>query len=299
MSEHDMNDDINDLGEGGETPEIAPEILAEAQEQGWVPQDKWTGRPEEWSDAETFVRRGREINPILRKALKKERERTAALEAELRSTGATVAELREYLAKVEERATKNALAQLKRQRTEALTNGDHEAAAAYEEQMDELRDSKSAVPAAKPAPQQDIRQHPEVVAWMARNPWYSEENEDLVVYANGAAQAIAQKMQQAGQPFTPNAVLVQVEEKVKKAFPHFFNKGAEPPPAMFEGGGSPSGSARRASAPTGKNAGFSTLPKSAQAQFQRFFDAGYYVDVKTGKKMDLAAAQAEYFKEYE
>src|SRR5574337_2116397 len=113
-----QTDDFGGEGEH-ETPEVAPEILSEAMEQGWVPQDKWTGRPEEWSDAETFVRRGREINPILRKALKKERERTAALEAELRATGATVAELRDYLSKVEERATKNAIAQLKRARTEA------------------------------------------------------------------------------------------------------------------------------------------------------------------------------------
>lgn len=296
-----MSDDIDDVGGGeeGGTPEVPAEILAEAQEQGWVPQDKWTGRPEEWSDAETFVRRGREINPILRKALKKERERTAALEAELRSTGSTVAELREYLAKVEERATANALAQLKRQRTQALSEGDHAAAADLDEQIDELKEAKSAVPAAKAAPANaapNLANHPEVVAWMAQNRWYSEDNEDLVAFANGTAVNVANRLRAQGQPFTPATVLEQVTERVKKAFPQYFNPGSG---AMFESGGSPSGSTRSASVPPRKGAGFATLPKSAQSQFQRFYDAGYYVNVKTGKPLDLAAAQEEYFKEYE
>jgi hypothetical protein len=288
-----MSDEIEDVGEA---PEIAPEILAEAHEQGWVPLDQWQGKTEEWSDAETFVRRGREINPILRKALKKERERTSALETQLRAQGATVAELREYLSKVEERATANALASLKRARKDALAQGDHEAAEEYSDQMDQLKAAPTAVP--KPAaPQTDITQHPEVSAWMSRNPWFSEENQDMVDYANGATITIMQQKQRAGISYTPGQILDEVTQKVKKMFPHQFGKGESPPASMFESGGSSSGSTRSASG--ARKSGFDGLPKSAQDQFKRFYDSGYYVDVKSGKKLDLASAKAEYFKEYE
>jgi hypothetical protein len=290
-----MSDDIEDVGEG-EVPEISPEILAEAAEQGWVPMDQWQGKPEEWSDAETFVRRGREINPILRKALKKERERTSALETQLRAQGATVAELREYLSKVEERATANALASLKRARKDALASGDHEAAEEYSDQMDQLKQAPTAVP--KPAQvQPNIIQHPDVAAWMARNPWFSDENEGMVDYANGATIKILQRQQASGETIVPGKVLDEVTQKVKKMFPQHFAKGEAPPASMFETGGSSSGSTRSASG--ARKTGFDGLPKSAQDQFKRFYDSGYYVDIKSGKKLDVASAKAEYFKEYE
>jgi len=284
------------IEEGGEESGLDPSILAEAQEQGWVPQDQWKGKPEEWSDAETFVRRGREINPILRKALKKERERTAALEAELRNTGATVAELREYLAKVEERATANALASLKKAKRDAIAAGDHESAAEYDEQMDQLKNSASAVPKVKAPPQGPQQMHPEVRAWMDANPWYTDGNEEMVDYANGVAAKLMQA--RAGTNFTPNDILPEVTRKVKKMFPKAFG-GDEAPAQMFEAsGGSSSSSAGGSRTPVGKSA-FDKLPAEAKAQFKRFYAAGYYVDLKTRKPLDEKAAQAEYLKEYE
>jgi hypothetical protein len=284
-----MTDEVLDEGNEG----IDPAVLAEAAEQGWVPQDQWKGKAEEWSDAETFVRRGREINPILRKALKKERERTAALETELRATGATVAELREYLAKVEERATANALASLKRARTAALEAGDHAAAAEAEEQMDQLKDSPSAVPKAKTATTQTI--HPQVQSWMDDNPWYNDD-EDMKAYADGIAQRLMQA--RAGTTFEPKDILPTVTDKVKKMFPAKF-QGDAPPSAMFEGGGGGGTGGTRSGLPTGGKSAFDKLPAEARSQFKRFYEAGYYIDLKTKKPLDLKAAQAEYLKEYE
>lgn len=291
----DVNEELND--ENVDLPEVDPTILVEAAEQGWVPQDKWMGKPEEWSDAETFVRRGREINPILRKALKKERERTAALEDELRAQGATVTELREYLSKVEERATKNALASLKKAQRDALEAGDHATAAEYGDQIDELKDAPSAVPKATAAPAPQAQIHPEVRDWMARNTWFNDDNPEMVEYANGATIALMQQKQHAGIAFTPGSLLDEVTVKVRKMFSRQLG-GDSPPPSMFESGGSSSGSASPARG-TKKASGFDTLPKTVQQQFKRFYDSGYYVDIKSGKKLSLSDAQAEYFKEYE
>ncbi len=46
--------------------ELEP-IEQEAHNLGWVPLDQWRGDPEKWTDADTFVKRGKEIMPILRK----------------------------------------------------------------------------------------------------------------------------------------------------------------------------------------------------------------------------------------
>jgi hypothetical protein len=289
--------DVIEEGGGEETStELSPELLAEAADLGWCPLEKWQGKPEEWRDAPEFVRRGREIQPILRNALKKERERTAALEERLKAQGATVAELREYLSKVEERATKNAMASLKKAQRDALEAGDHAAAAEYSDQMDELKDSPSAVPKAT-AQAQPQQMHPEVASWMHANPWYSEENPEMLEYANGVAATLMQR--RAGTAFTPGDILPEVTAKVQRMFPKHFSRGEEPPASMFESGGTSTGSARAAGTGTGKRSGFDAIPREAQSQFKRFYEAGYYVELKTGKKLDLAAAKAEYLKEYE
>ena len=47
--------------------EPAPEIVAEAKELGWVPQDEFRGAQDKWIDAPTFLARGRDVMPLLRK----------------------------------------------------------------------------------------------------------------------------------------------------------------------------------------------------------------------------------------
>lgn len=39
----------------------------EARVFGWVPKEDFRGSEDDWVDADTFVKRGKEINPILRK----------------------------------------------------------------------------------------------------------------------------------------------------------------------------------------------------------------------------------------
>ena len=53
--------------EASVTNETSPEVRHEAESQGWVPKERFRGNENDWVDAETFVKRGREILPILRK----------------------------------------------------------------------------------------------------------------------------------------------------------------------------------------------------------------------------------------
>lgn len=293
-----MSDDTLDIGnlpagdasEGFDAADAA--VVSEARAHGWVPEDQWRGDPSDWVDAHTYVRKGREVRGLLRKELDTLRKEKSDLEARLAAQGATVAELREYMAKLEQRATENVMKSLKAEKRDAIASGDMVRADEIEEQIDALKASESAVPKPKdPVPQPTV--HPEVAAWMARNPWFSDENPELVDYCNGATLSLIQAKQRAGQSFTPTSILEEVTERARKAFPQHFHDGAA---AMFDGGGHGGGGGTPRS--SGRKSGFASLDADARAQFQRFYDAGYYVDLKTGKKLDLAVAQAEYFKEY-
>jgi len=50
-----------------QAPEVDEETLAEAKRQGWVPEEEFNGPEGKWVDAETFVKKGKEINALLRK----------------------------------------------------------------------------------------------------------------------------------------------------------------------------------------------------------------------------------------
>ena len=114
-------------------------IEQEALSQGWVPEERWTGKPEEWTDAETFVRRGREINPILRKSLERERAKTAKLEADLAEVRSVVNDLTTNAAEREKLIYERAQADLKSQLKEARREGDFDRAAEVEDALDTLR----------------------------------------------------------------------------------------------------------------------------------------------------------------
>jgi hypothetical protein len=285
----------DDAGAGGDHLQAPDPFIAEAREQGWVPLEEYRGDPSDWRDAETFARRGREINPILRKQLAKKDAEISRLHAEMTEQGATVKEIRTYLKKVEDNAMKNALAQLKQQKRDALAQGDFVAAEDIGDQMEDLKNSPSSIPEErKTATVPEGQIHPDVKVWMENNPWFSDKNPELVEYANGAALSLQNANQQKpeSQRLSPKEILDAVSVKVKKVFPKHFD--GEAPPAMFESGSGTGGSSFVA--PKGK--GFSSLPKEAQQQFDRFFKQGFFVDIATGKKLEKAAAQAEYFNNY-
>src|SRR5688572_19913798 len=177
MSDQDL--DTSTESTTNDAPNIDPEIEREAREQGWVPADQFRGDPKDHVDPETFVRRGREINPILRKnneRLKKEIEETKRM---LKEQSSTIAEFREEFSKMKEGAYKRALADLKAERREALKEGDYEGADAIDEQIDEYK-SQIAKVTEKPAPKVEAPPpNPDFEEWHAENKWYNGDDEDL------------------------------------------------------------------------------------------------------------------------
>lgn len=193
--------------EATQTPEPHQftEIEQRAASEGWVPQEEWTGDPDQWRPAKEFVDRGE----LFRKIEDQKRE--------LKQVRAAIEDLGRHHRQVKEIAYKEALATLRAQKKEALEAGDADAVIALD---DKIADTREAQKQAMVEPQKEVHQpqeqHPEVVKWENRNKWYQTDP-----IMKGAADELARSM--VGRGITdPMVVLSEVEKQIRKEFPQKF-----------------------------------------------------------------------------
>lgn len=194
------------------TPVEPTEVEQKALDMGWRPRDQFNGSDEEFVDAKEFVNR----QPLFDKISQSTRE-----VKELRKQ---VQALQTHYTAVHETAYKKALADLKVQRRQALSDGDGE-------RFDQLDDEIKSVE--KQVEQLQVEQapqapeiHPEFAAWVDANSWYEK-----VGYMRAFADDLGPRIKAANPDLSPKAVLLKVQEAVKKEFPHKFqnpNRAAAP-----------------------------------------------------------------------
>ena len=164
--------------------EVPEEILNEASELGWLPQEKWKGDPDKWVDAETFVERGKQVLPILKKnndrlradLLKRDTE-IGTLRNNLSAMGATIQKLETAYNEGLQRALENQRRELRKQLAEARRDGDVDTELDIQEQLDEVEEKKKKAKeevATPVVPKSDSDQSlsPEFVQWKEENPWF-------------------------------------------------------------------------------------------------------------------------------
>lgn len=179
--------------------EVSPEVINEARSQGWVPLEEFRDDEEKWVDAETFVKRGREINPILRKHnqdLRKELEKTRKEAQEAIEAAKEFRQFQQEAFERKERDLQKEIAQLKEARKVAITQGDGVSAVEIEDRIEELKEEKAALK--KPEPQKEekpeVALDPELQGWLGRNEWYGkEETEEDTEMTNAIAATIRRK----------------------------------------------------------------------------------------------------------
>ena len=117
----------------------------EARVFGWVPKEEFRGSDTDWVDAEVFVKRGKEINPILRKnnelLLKKLDEKGK----EIDSIKASVEEFKKFQKESFERKSAEyeiQIATLKTKKREAIAAGDGNLVVDLDDQIDDLKDAQ-------------------------------------------------------------------------------------------------------------------------------------------------------------
>lgn len=205
MSDQELNQEVP----ADNTPP-AEEVKADpyetkALEMGWRPKDEWEGPEEDFIDAKEFVRR----QPLFEKI---EHQSKAIKQLEKAFDA-----LKTHHTKVKESEYQRALKSLKDARKEALREGEHERALAYEEKIEEVEQQKAEFE--QEAQQVDIpkqaEEHPEFVSWKEQNRWYTRDSE-LKEFADTYGITLARK------GMAPAKVLDEVAKKVRQAFPEKF-----------------------------------------------------------------------------
>jgi hypothetical protein len=213
-----------DIIENTPTPEPTPTPKVEvspveqkAMDQGWVPQDQWTGDPEDWRPAKEFVDRGelfKKIEDVRRenKQLRQGQE-----------------ELLKHHQRVRQVAYEQALADLKAQKKAALADGDVDAVVEIDEKIDETKQVHRQTQTQQV--QQAADPDPMFNNWVQRNSWY---NNDTAMKA--VADAVAKEAFMRGTT-DKELILSKVDQEMKKAFPHKFENPRRASAPAVEGGG--------------------------------------------------------------
>lgn len=255
MSNRMSEDIIQDVEVHTESP-----IEQEARQFNWVPLEEYKGDPSEWKDAETFMKRGREINGFLRKDLEKIKAELDKRNAELSEIKSATEEFKKFHAETEERAYKRALDELKAQRKEALQEQDFERLDEIEEQLDALKENK---PTKQEKKVETTSQEPDpvFVEWMNENDWIKDPELDEL--ATGIAAALRSK----GESSTGRIFLDKVKERVKKYAPEKFENTNRSKPSMVDS----SSSTRQVD---GKKKTYNDLPEDAKKACDKYVKAG-------------------------
>jgi hypothetical protein len=233
-----------------EVPEIDEDTLKEAKRQGWVPQDEYTGPADKWVDADTFVKKGKEINALLRKD-------NDFLKREVSEMKSTMMEFKKFHAETEKRAYDRAMADLREQKKEAISQGDGDKVLQIDDAIDDLKQSKPVVPTAS-TPTID----PVFSQWSEDNRWYTTDAQ-LKTEADLIGEVIKrQNPTLIGQDF-----LDEVTTRVKRMYPEKFTNANRARPSPVEGTTAP-----KAVGKAGK--GFKDLPPEAQQACQKFEKQG-------------------------
>lgn len=229
-----MADEIDDVGTPEETnPPVVDEhtegtppptqheytdVEQRAMAQGWVPEDQYTGH-DKWRSAEEFLDRGEFFSKI-----DQQNRRIKAQEQ-------TVHELKKHLEKVRRTEYQRALDTLRAERKNAFVDGDVDALERAEQRIDTLKEEyqKEVVAAAQVEQNTEPTLPPAVQAWVNRNSWYNTDKA-MKIYADQLGTELAG----AGM-LEPNAILAEVERRVKKEFAHKFTNGNRAKAAAVEG----------------------------------------------------------------
>ena len=258
-----------------EAPQEAPEASqfeSEARAQGWVAQEEFRGSENDWVDAETFVRRGKEIMPILRKNNEKLLKELGEAKKMAEEARESAKEFREYQKQQFEKKAKDLegqLEQLKQAKRDAITQGDGDRAIAIDDAMDDLKEQRIEAKEELKAAEAKAAEVPQVTAdpilnsWMDKNDWFGKD-----ARMTGIANGLGVSLRQENPNLNGQAFLDKLDAELQEVFPEKFGKKRTPNPME----GSPNGTARP-SVSSGKKT-YANLPAEARAACDKFVKQG-------------------------
>ena len=237
---------------------MSDDAETKARDLGWSPKEEFRGDPDKWIDAESFVKRGEELMPILKANNRKLHDEVSNLRGELGETkkllGAaaeSIEALKEFNTKATLKVAKEETGKLKDALKEARSEGDVDKEL---EIADQLKEHQAAIKAAEtPAPKPTApSEDPAFKEWAKENEWFGKDKRKSSI-----AIAIGNELKADPETkdLTGRAFLDKVTEEVEKTLGGTKPNGA----GKVEGGGRSSGGS------SGGSKTFSELPPDAKA----------------------------------
>lgn len=198
-----------------------------ARTMGWLPKDRYKGKPENWLPADDYLKRGEEILPILQhnnRDLTDQVTRIGGENAQLKAQLAAATEAIEGLKDFRSKVTKEAAVAQKTELTKAIVkaraDNDVDAEVTLTEKLDEVRDViKEAekpkptvikeIPAAGEGPQLTA----EAKAWMTANPWFGTDKRKT-----GYAAGLRDEWIASGKPLSTPEFFAYLDKEVGEMF---------------------------------------------------------------------------------
>jgi hypothetical protein len=250
--------------------EIAPEVRQEAESQGWVPKERFRGNESDWVDADTFVKRGREILPILRKNNENLIKDLNSTKEQLKEFREAAEEFKKFQRDAYERKAQDyekRIQEIKESRAQAISDGDGQKVNALDDALDvakdELKEAKQAVKDADKAPIEtpaSTEIDPGLQVWLDRNTWFGQDKR-----MTGIVNGIGESLRLEFPLLKGQAFLEKLDEVLAEEFPGKFGAEKKSPSSRVESGSG------RASRGSGSNAqSYDNLPSEAKAACDRF-----------------------------
>ncbi len=261
-----------------ETDEVTTEAVEkEARGMGWSPKEEWKGNPEKWIDAETFVKRGHEIMPILRENNKRQQKEIETLRGELSGLKKLFTDSQDAIKALKEFNSTTTLTEAKRTKDEikeaikkAKTDGDIDTEVQLTDQLSEVntvikaaeKEGKTEKVEKKPKDEPvDYTKDPVFIEWQGRNDWYGTDKRRTRL-----ANMIAEEMRMDS----------ETKELVGKAFLDRLSEEVEITIAERAGGGSKSSKVEGSRGGRGNGEdggkggkGYTSLPADAKAYCEK------------------------------
>jgi hypothetical protein len=188
----------------------------QAKSLGWRPKEEFEGNPEDWRSAKDFIERGEMIGRIRSQSQK------------IQNIEQALKHVTTQNANVYANGYKQAIADLKVQRRQALEDGNVVLADDISERIDATRAEavKAVAGAVAPVRQLDSGPDPEHHMWVQSNPWY----DNIPTMRRFADSAAIEFVQANAGKVTPDQVRRYIGDLVRSEFPHRFVKGNQAAP---------------------------------------------------------------------
>lgn len=248
-------------------------IESEALGMGWIPKEQFKGDPTKWTDAETYVERGKNLLPIVRKhnenlsrTVEGQAREIGEMKQSLAAANEAMEAFREFHNDVSKREYDRAKAELLGDKKQARTDGDVDREVEIDAELATLNSKapKELKAPEKKEPTRTPEADPTYVAWQTENSdWLGKDKAKTAFATSAAAYVRAMEPTLQGRAF-----LDRVKEEVMAKFPEEGEggEGEDPPPAP-----------RAKVAPAGRNGSarsgahtYANLPPEAKAACDRF-----------------------------